>query len=213
VPESVTTCCGIRAGHDVFFGSRDRGKARAAGEASGNVASRFGSLDDAAAFGEVLLYTVRDVLPSALLQAPEALKGKVVIDCTNSPILGFEVPDPQKRPGIHFETPAPSRAERLAADSPGARVVKAFNMIPQTVIDLGAAKLRETRPSVFICGDDGDAKSMVMRLAEDLGFAGVDSGALEHARLVEGAADFLRFQIVSGLAPYATLAISVLSPP
>ena len=40
----------------------------------------------------------------------------------------------------------------------------------------------------------------------------MDSGKLEHARLVEGAADFLRMQIVGmGLGPFAVLAIKMVS--
>jgi hypothetical protein len=40
----------------------------------------------------------------------------------------------------------------------------------------------------------------------------MDSGGLEHAALVEGAADLLRLQIVAmGLGPFATLSIKVLS--
>src|SRR5262249_12310409 len=87
-----------RAGHDVLFGSRDAGKAAAlAAEAGG----RSGSFDDAAAFGEAVLYSVREVGPSKLLRAPRALAGKVLIDCNNSGVLGLDVPDPA-RAGIHF---------------------------------------------------------------------------------------------------------------
>jgi len=92
-----------QAGHDVFFGSRDPAKAK---EAAGEFAHS-GGFDDAAAFASVLLYTVRDVLPSSLLRQPETLTDKVVIDCTNSAILGLEVPDPQGRSGVHFETLVP----------------------------------------------------------------------------------------------------------
>jgi 8-hydroxy-5-deazaflavin:NADPH oxidoreductase len=197
-----------QAGHDVFFGSRDPAKAK---EAAGEFAQS-GGFDDAAAFASVVLYTVRDVLPSNLLWQPETLTGKVVIDCTNSAILGLEVPDPQGRSGVHFETPVPSRAERLAADIPRARVVKAFNAIPGSVIELGFEKLRANAVPVFLCADDEDAKSTVKRLAEDLGFIGLDSGRLEHANVVEGAADFLRLQIVAmGLGGFATLAIKIVS--
>jgi predicted dinucleotide-binding enzyme len=197
-----------RAGHDVLFGSRDAAKAKAAAGDLG----KSGDFDAAAAFGSVLLYTVRDVAPSRLLRAPQALSGKIVIDCTNSAILGLEAPDPEGRPGIHFETQVPSRGERLAADAPDARVVKAFNAIPATVIALGADKLRANGVPVFLCADDEEAKSVVKQLAEDLGFVGMDSGALEHARLVEGAADFLRLQIVAmGLGGLATLSVKVLN--
>jgi len=197
-----------QAGHDVFFGSRDPAKAK---EAVGEFAQS-GGFDDAAAFASVVLYTVRDVLPSNLLRQPEMLTDKVVIDCTNSAILGLEVPDPQGRSGVHFETPAPSRAERMAADIPRARVVKAFNAIPGSVIALGAEKLRPNAVPVFLCADDEDAKSTVKQLVEDLGFIGLDSGRLEHANVVEGAADFLRLQIVAmGLGGFATLAIKIVS--
>jgi predicted dinucleotide-binding enzyme len=195
-----------QAGHDVLFGSRDPAKAK---DAASNFAQS-GNFDDAAAFGSIVLYTVRDILPSNLLREPETLTGKIVIDCTNNAILGLEVPDPQGRPGVHFETTLPSRAERMAADIPRARVVKAFNAIPGSVIELGAEKLRPNAVPVFLCADDEDAKSTVKQLVEDLGFVGLDSGRLEHANVVEGAADFLRFQIVAmGLGGFATLAIKM----
>jgi NADP oxidoreductase coenzyme F420-dependent len=76
----------VQAGHEVLFGSHDLAKARnAAGDSA-----KSGDFDDAAAFGAVVLYTVRDVLPSKLLRAPKALAGKILIDCTNSAILGLE---------------------------------------------------------------------------------------------------------------------------
>jgi 8-hydroxy-5-deazaflavin:NADPH oxidoreductase len=197
-----------RAGHDVLFGSRDPAKAKDAASDS----AQSGSFDDAATFGSVVLYTVRDVVPSKLLRSSDTLTGKILIDCTNSAILGVEAPEPQGRPGIHFETPIPSRAERLAEDVPGARVVKAFNAIPGSVIDLGAEKLRLNAVPVFLCADDDEAKSAVRQLVEDLGFICMDSGKLEHARLIEGAADFLRMQIVGmGLGPFAVLAIKMVS--
>ena len=124
-----------RAGHDVLFGSRTLSKARtAAGQ--GSPSTRAGDFDEAAAFGDVVLYTVRDVLPSALLRQPSALAGKVLIDCNNSAILGLDIPDPNDRPGVHFNIPIPSLAERIAADVPGTRVVKAFNTIRITVADI-----------------------------------------------------------------------------
>jgi predicted dinucleotide-binding enzyme len=142
-----------RAGHDVLFGSRDPAKAKDAASDS----AQSGSFDDAATFGSVVLYTVRDVVPSKLLRSSDALTGKILSDCTNSAILGVEAPEPQGRPGIHFETPIPSRAERLAEDVPGARVVKTFNAIPGSVIDLGAEKLRLNAVPVFLCADDDEA--------------------------------------------------------
>jgi hypothetical protein len=196
-----------RGGHEVLFGSRDPSKAETVA-AGGSGSARAGDFDAAAAFGEVVLYTVRDVLPSSLLRKPEALAGKIVIDTNNSAILGLEIPDRDRRPGLHFTTPIPSLAERLAAGAPGARVVKAFNTIPSRVIALGRERLAPHRISVFLCSDDAEAKATVKGLAEELGFVGVDSGELERAQLVEAVADFIRFQIAGmGLGDLATISV------
>jgi predicted dinucleotide-binding enzyme len=198
-----------RAGHKVLFGSRYVKKAEGiAAEASGS--TQAGDLDAAAAFGEVVLYTVRNYFPSRLLKEPQALSGKIVIDCNNSAMLGLDIPDPKNRPGIHFTTPVPSHAERLAADAAGARVVKAFNTMASQVIELGRDQLARRHISVFLCSDDEHAKSVVNQLAEELGFIGVDCGGLERAQLVEAVGDFIRFQIIGmGLGPFATISLDV----
>lgn len=65
--------------------------------------------------------------------------------------------------------------------------------------------------SLRVCSDDSEAKLVVKRLCEELGFVGVDSGDLERAQLVEAVADFIRFQIVAiGLGMFATISINVL---
>jgi predicted dinucleotide-binding enzyme len=191
------------AGHEVVFGARDRGKAEAAAGLAGGRA-RTGSLDDAAAFGEVVLYTVRGVPPSHVLRDRDALAGKIVIDCNNSDFApgsptGFAPP------------PVPSYAEQLAHDAPGARVVQAFTTTPHVVLELAREQLAPRRISVFLCGDDPGAKQIVGRLGEDLGLVAVDSGALRDARIVDGVADFIRFHIVKlGRGPYATIALDAI---
>ena len=197
-------------GHRVLFGSRNPDKAKAVA-ASAPAGTRTGDFDDAAEFGEVVLYTVRDVLPSALLRRPEALVGKVLIDCNNSETFGLDAPDPQGRPGIHFPMLVPSHAERLAADAPRAHVIKAFNTLPAPVIELGRQALAAHRVSVFLCGDDARAKAVVKGLAEELGFIGVDSGELERAQNVEALADFVRLQILGlGRGVFTTLSLATL---
>lgn len=200
-------------GHEVLFGSRDASKAeRVAASAKGGVA-RAGDFDAAAAFGEVVLYTIRSALPKAILRSPRALAGKVVIDCNNSAILGLEAPDAE-RAGIHFATPTPSLAERLAADIPEAHVVKAFNTMSSKVIELPREQLGPRGVSVFLCSDDPKSKSIVAALAEELGFVAVDSGELERSGLVESVADFIRFQIVAmGTGPFATISVQRGSEP
>ncbi|XXT49566.1 NAD(P)-binding domain-containing protein [Sorangium sp. So ce542] len=170
-------------GHDVFFGSRDRAKAEAV--AVKHERARAGDFDDAAAFGDVILYTVRGVFPSTLLRAPQALAGKVVIDCNNR---DFDA-------RIDRPTPEVSLAERLAADVPQAKVVTAFQTIPHVVAELGRDRLAPQRISVFLCSDDAAAKATVQGLVDELGFVGIDSGELKRARLLEAVGDFIRLHI------------------
>lgn len=186
-----------RNGHEVLFGSRDQVKSKKIAAEAGQRA-RAGNLDEAAAFGEVILYTVRDVFPSSLLSNARSLTGKIVVDCNNSDMPA----------DFRFATPIPSLAEKLAADIPYARVVKAFNTMAAPVIELDRAKLASHLVSVFLCSDDAAAKDVVGGLAKELGLTPVDSGELERARLVEQVADFIRFQIAGmGRGPFATISV------
>lgn len=198
-----------RSGHDVLFGSRDPQKAARVARDTGANSAVAGTFDEAAAFGEAVLYTLRDpLLPSSVLKDCKSLVGKVVIDCNNSVIWGMTDPDPLKRPGIHFPWPIPSLAERLAVDIPGALVVKAFNTIPHAVIELGRERLKERDISVFLCSDHVGATERASQLVEDAGFTAVDCGGLERSQLVESVADFIRWQIVGmNRGPYTAISL------
>ncbi len=76
-----------------------------------------------------------------------------------------------------------SAAEKLAGLLPHARVVNAFTSVSSSVVrDPGS----EEKPSVIVCSDDARARRVVMRLADELGFNGVNGGALRSARYAEG---------------------------
>jgi len=189
-------------GHSVLFGSRDRGKAKAAAARVAGAAEA-GDFDEAAAFGDVVLYTVRGIFPSVLLRNPRALAGKIVIDCNNTDLDG------DMRP-IGVDPGGPTLAEQLAADVPDARIVKAFSSVPHRIIELDRETLAPHRISVLFCADDLADKATVKGLAEELGFVGIDCGPLKRSRVVDGATDFLRFQIGGmGLGPFAALSLNI----
>ncbi len=76
-----------------------------------------------------------------------------------------------------------SAAEQLAALMPSARVVNAFTSVSSSIVrNPGGAE----KPSVIVCSDDDHARTVVMGLAEDIGFSGVKGGALRFARYTEG---------------------------
>ncbi|MCB9564729.1 MAG: NAD(P)-binding domain-containing protein [Kofleriaceae bacterium] len=144
-------------GHDVVLGARDPGDpavvARAASLGAG-VATAASALD-------------------AVVAALGALRGTIVVDCTNA-----IAPGPAPRVGH-----TTSSAEELARRLPGARVVKAFNtqgaeILRRPVIDGVAA-------AGFYCGDDDDARRVVAGLIADVGLEPVDVGPLRNARLLE----------------------------
>ena len=174
-------------GHDVFFGNRNVDRARdAAALAAGQCES--GMLGDAAQFGDVLLHTARDVMPSEMGVDTSVFDGKILIDLNNIQMPG----------NLEFEPVVVSYAERFQEDVPGLRVVKAFNTIALELFEHCPDDIRQYNVSVFVAGDDADAKSMVRGLAEELGFAALDSGGLRNARLLESAADFYRYMVVRG---------------
>lgn len=192
-----------QAGHEVFFGARNPQQARRAADLAGSAAGA-GSLDEAARFGDVLLYCARHVMPSDLLSDSSLVDAKVVIDLNNSDIPG----------GFAFEPIALSHAETLQAAIPRARVIKAFNTMAQEVLELSGSDLKQHRVSVFVAGNDRAAREAVMRLAADIDFTPMDCGELRHARLLEGLGDFIRL-LIGGqrMGPMATLSVHTLPAP
>jgi 8-hydroxy-5-deazaflavin:NADPH oxidoreductase len=188
-------------GHKVTFGARDVAKARAAVELCTRngfgANARPGSNDEAAAFGEIVYFNPRDVAARDLLSDLAVLDGKVVIESHNGPM-------PELFQAMPVEL---SRSDRLQADLPRAKVVKAFNTMAQEVFELCPQRIRGAEVSVFVASDHEDAKSRVMSLASEMGFAPFDCGPLSSARQLEGLGDFIRSIIVSRADAMATLSV------
>jgi predicted dinucleotide-binding enzyme len=160
--------------HQILFSySREPKKLEGLVASAGPNASA-GSPAEAAQLGEVVVLAVPWPAVDDALQAAGSLAGKILIDCTNpltSDLSGLELGH------------TTSAAEEIARRAPGARVVKAFNSI-------GAANMANPvfgsqRATMFFCGDDAAAKTIVARLVEEIGFEPVDAGALAIARLLE----------------------------
>ena len=65
----------------------------------------------------------------------------------------------------------------------GARVVKAFNTTGSG--NMNNPNYGSQRPMMPVAGDDADAKAVAIGLADEIGFSGVDVGALSGARDLE----------------------------
>jgi predicted dinucleotide-binding enzyme len=157
-------------GHQVMFGLRDPKSPKK----SVGVEVKTGSVKEAAAFGDVVVLATPWQATENAVKSAGSLAGKVVVDCTNplkpdfsDLVVGF----------------TDSGGEQVAKWAAGAKVVKAFNSTGAG--NMLNPKFGNQSASMFICGDDADAKKTVGQLVTDLGFEVVDAGPLRSARLLE----------------------------
>lgn len=164
-----------KKGHAVTIGSRD--PAKLAEWAKANPGVRAVDVQTAAAADVVILAVAGTAASDAVRLAGPALDGKVVIDACN-PISGPPVN------GLipYFTSPSESLMERLQTQRPAVRFVKAFNSVGNArMIDPAVSP----RPTMFICGDDKDAKATVAGLLAEVGWDAEDVGGAALARAIE----------------------------
>lgn len=161
----------IEAGHEIAIANSRGAETLRDLVAQLGEKARAASLEDAAAFGEIVFVSIPfgkyATLPAVIFE------GKIVID-SNNYYLG--------RDGNYVELDAgkTTSSELLGNHLKGARIVKGFNTIWfEHLKTQGNKELPlETRRVIFIAGDDSKAKETVAKLIEDIGFAAVDTGFL-----------------------------------
>lgn len=164
--------------HQVAFGTRDASKL--AGFIAANPGTQVLSTVDAAAFGELIVLTVKGTVAETLLASvQEQVAGKVVIDTTN-PIADLA---PAKGVLKYFTGPNESLGERLQAKVPQARIVKAFNSVGSGF--MVNPNFAGGTPTMFIAGNDDSAKATVGKILQSFGWDVADMGAIESARAIE----------------------------
>jgi 8-hydroxy-5-deazaflavin:NADPH oxidoreductase len=157
------------AGHQVTISNSRGPQSLRDFEKSGGSNIKAMTIEEAIAFGDVILLAIpwikRQELPSSGL-----LNGKIVIDAMNPYSENFEV--------INLEPS--SSSEEVAKQLKGARVIKAFNtMYYQHLKTKGNTKLpKEDRTVLFVAGDDAQAKSIISKLIDEIGFTPIDTGSL-----------------------------------
>jgi predicted dinucleotide-binding enzyme len=132
-----------------------------------------------------------DVIPSADLvvlavqgsaavdlvsELAEPLDGKILIDATNP--LEFSSGAP--RLFVGFDD---SLGERVQRAAPGAKVVKAYNTVGNPL--MVDPKIDGGPPTMFLAGDDEQAKATVAGLLADTGWDVADLGGIEASRYLE----------------------------
>ncbi|MFJ2511240.1 NADPH-dependent F420 reductase [Streptomyces griseoviridis] len=172
-----------RAGHEVTVAGRAPGTAAAAARTARIVINA----------------TPGDSSLERLAALRDELRGKILVDVSNATVDG---PDGLPADLLY---PGSSLAEQLQEALPETPVVKTLNTMLFPVMT-APAMLTQT-PSVFLSGEDPQAKQAVRELLVDLGWREgwiTDLGGIRTARATEAAILFVPHVIRSrGFAPFA----------
>jgi predicted dinucleotide-binding enzyme len=167
----------LKLGHPVRIGSRTPEKLSEWAAGAGEGASA-GTFAEAAQFGDIIVLATHGMAAQNAIEmaGADSFDGKVVIDATNP--LEFSSGAPQLAIGFND-----SLGERVQRWLPKARVVKAFNIVGNPyMID---PQLPSGPPTMFIGGNDADAKKLVTQICEHWGWEVADLGGIEASRYLE----------------------------
>ena len=168
----------IKHGYDVMIGTRDAGKLSA--WQSKNTSAKVGSFEDTAAFGDIVVLAVKGTIAEKLASSLKSqLAGKTVIDTTN-PIA--EAP-PVNGVLKFFTTYDESLMERLQKVAPEANFVKSFSCVGNSL--MVDPNMKEGKPTMFICGNDKNARAEVSGILTTFNWDTADMGTAEAARAIE----------------------------
>jgi 8-hydroxy-5-deazaflavin:NADPH oxidoreductase len=170
----------LKHGHQVMRGSRTVEKLQSWRAQSGDRAST-GTFAEAAKFGEVVVLAVKGSAAESAIAACgiESLSGKVVIDTTN-PIAE----SPPDGGVLRFFTDLnEALMERLQRLAPAAHFVKSFSCVGSVL--MVNPRLKEGKPTMFICGNNAPAKARVSAILEQFGWESADMGGVQAARAIE----------------------------
>jgi hypothetical protein len=140
-----------------------------------------GTFADAARFGDLLILAVKGDAALNVLDTVDSsdLDGKTIIDTTNP--IDNAAPE---NGVLHFFTSInQSLMEVLQKAHPNANFVKGYNSVGASLMinpDFGG-----TKPTMFICGNNEEAKKQVTEINTLFGFDTEDMGGVEAARAIE----------------------------
>jgi len=166
-------------GYDVRIGSRTPAKLAEFSHKSG---VQTGTFADVAAWAEAVVLAVKGAVAAEALAAAGAanLAGKLVIDTTNP--IATEPPED----GVlkYFTSPNESLMERLQTAFPAAKFVKAFNSVGAGLM-VNPSFPGRAKPTMFYCGNDAAAKTVIATIIDQFGWIGSDLGSAKAARAIE----------------------------
>jgi 8-hydroxy-5-deazaflavin:NADPH oxidoreductase len=186
-----------KAGHQVIFSySRDENKLRQLAASAGETA-KVGTPEVAVAESDVIMLAVWAPTLEEVFHNAGSLDGKIIITCVSALQPDFT----GQTIGLATDLKI-SVAETIQQLAPKAKVVEAFNTTFAEIIASDSRQFGDDHPSIFYCGDDADAKTIVAILIEECGYEAIDVGKLIVARSLETLATaWVQFAVASQLFP------------
>ncbi|MEP6646458.1 MAG: NAD(P)-binding domain-containing protein [Saprospiraceae bacterium] len=180
-PVGITLANGFQKhGYEVMLGTNDAEKHDSLKEKTNGKIS-IGTFPDVAKFAEIIVLAVKGSAAEEALRKTgfESLKNKIILDTTN-PIAAA----PPTNGVLHFFTTLEeSLMEQLQNAVPDAKFVKCFSCVGNARMidpDFGGV-----RPSMFIAGNDEQAKHITSEILNEIGWDTEDMGKAEGARAIE----------------------------
>lgn len=169
----------LKHGYAVMLGTRNAGKL-AEWQAGDGKGAEVDSFAKTAAFGDIIVLAAKGTAAKAALElaGAENLHGKTIIDAAN-PIADAA---PEKGVLKFFTNFDESLMEQLQNAFPEAHFVKAFNSVGGPFMVNPAF---ESKPTMFICGNNEEAKKEVSGILDQFGWETADFGMVESARAIE----------------------------
>lgn len=169
-----------RHGYQIMIGTNDATKRTSILEKTdGKVA--IGTFAETAGYADLLILAVKgNIAEEALTKTGIGLlAGKTVLDATNP------ISDGPPVNGVlpFFTSLHDSLMERLQALAPETHFVKCFSCVGNALMvdpDFGGEK-----PTMFICGNNEEAKKRTTELLDEIGWEAEDMGKVEAARAIE----------------------------
>lgn len=169
----------LKHGYEVQLGTRTTSKLDDWAAGSGKGAS-VGSFADAAAFGDILVLAVKGTVALSVLEmaGAENLNGKTILDAVNP----IDETGPVNGVLPFFTDQNDSIMEQMQKAYPAANFVKAFNSVGSAFM---VNPQFESKPTMFICGNNEEAKAETHGILDQFGWETEDMGAVEAARAIE----------------------------
>ena len=168
-------------GHEVMLGTRNTSKQEVVTFKKNNPEIQISRFNETASFAEIIILAVAGaVVPEAIsLSGLDNFTNKIVIDTTNP--IAKEAPEN----GVlkYFTSMDKSLMERIQDQLPKAHIVKAFNSVGNAL--MYKPQFKHGMPTMFICGNDENAKKTVTQFLTSFGWETEDMGKVQAARAIE----------------------------